>query len=153
MIHSLPTPFALGRPLDHRAMSRTIAAGIRRLVDARATVIAMPCNVAHLYFEDVTRGVGIPVLDLIEITAGRVPDRTRAAAVLGTRATLESGLYQDALSRKGIHVVEDPRHVDHAEALIAGVKSPGPANSQAERWSAFGALAWELVRRWRLLSS
>ena len=51
MIYSLPTPFYLDRPIDHKLMERTICNGLKKLESCGSSFIAMPCNTAHLYFE------------------------------------------------------------------------------------------------------
>ncbi len=92
-----------------------IAEGIIALARAGAGVAAVACNTAHTpaIFDRVQQqllhaGAGIRILHLIEETvAGLVaihPD-IQTVGVLGTHGTLSSGLYQDALERRGLRVL------------------------------------------------
>jgi aspartate racemase len=51
LIYSCPTPFYLDRPLDHTALEAAIATGTARLAACGVDYIAIPCNVAHVYFD------------------------------------------------------------------------------------------------------
>ncbi len=63
LVYSLPTPFYLDRPIDHRALRTAIAAGLRKLEQAGAGYIAMPCNTAHLYLRSVAAGARGPAAE------------------------------------------------------------------------------------------
>ncbi|HLF03129.1 MAG TPA: aspartate/glutamate racemase family protein, partial [Anaerolineales bacterium] len=52
MIYALPAPFDLDRPLDHEALRSAIGEGLRRLEATGVAFIAMPCNSAHIYYDD-----------------------------------------------------------------------------------------------------
>jgi aspartate racemase len=71
-----------------------------------ADVIVMPCNGAHCWYQQIAAAVNVPVLNMIELVAqsmGRA--QCFKALLLGTDATLDSGLYQQALANKTIDVV------------------------------------------------
>ncbi len=71
-----------------------IASG-RRLVDGGASLIVMPCNTAHLWFEPLQEALGVPMLHLVDAALGEAR-RTLGDAPLGllaTEATVTSGLY------------------------------------------------------------
>jgi len=68
----------------------------RRLVAAGAEVVVIPCNTAHLWFDEVRDALGLPMLHLVdaaidEVLAG-LPGAARVG-LLATDATLASGLY------------------------------------------------------------
>lgn len=122
MIHSLPTPFRLEGPQDHDAMRRTIRAGILRVERTGAALIAVPCNVAHLYFEDVTAGIGVPVLHLIDVTVEAIPPDAASVSVLATRPTVEADLYGAALRERGLRIASSREHQEAVDRIIRGVK-------------------------------
>ncbi|OZI74920.1 glutamate racemase [Bordetella genomosp. 12] len=78
--------------------------GIRMLNDAGARLIAVPCNTAHLWYEQMAQASDCEVLHIIEavaqdlqrqgITRGRI-------GLMGTAATLGLGLYQQTLEKHG----------------------------------------------------
>ncbi len=65
----------------------------RRLVDAGSDLIAMPCNTAHLWHAELAAQVPVPILHIAEAVAERLGN-ARVVGLLGTTATLASGLYQ-----------------------------------------------------------
>ena len=70
----------------------------RRLAAAGADLVVMPCNTAHLWFDDIRRAIGLPMLHLVDAA---VEEATALAGpggrvgLLATDATLASGLYVD----------------------------------------------------------
>ncbi|MBI3369352.1 MAG: amino acid racemase [Burkholderiales bacterium] len=68
----------------------------RRLAEAGAGLIVMPCNTAHLWFEPLQQGLQMPMLHLVDAALAEVVDRIGRDARIGllaTEATLASGLY------------------------------------------------------------
>lgn len=68
----------------------------QRLVAAGADVVVMPCNTAHLWFDDVHQALGLPMLHLVDAAIDEaLASLTRDARVglLATDATIASGLY------------------------------------------------------------
>jgi aspartate racemase len=88
-----------------------LATSARRLVQAGAEILAVPCNSAHAFLEAIREAAAVPVLDMMEevasfILALRPPVRT--AGLLATSGTLVARLYHRALLARGIAVVEPP---------------------------------------------
>ncbi|MCD8115970.1 MAG: amino acid racemase [Oscillospiraceae bacterium] len=97
-----------------------------RLEAAGAELLCMPCNTAHHFYDQVTAAVGIPVLHMPGETA-RVLRQAgiRTAGVLATDGTVQSGVYEKALSREGIKAVY-PDEADQAQIMrliYRGVKA------------------------------
>lgn len=136
MIHSCPTPFYLDRPLDHAAMEAAIVAGTQKLVAAGAGYIAIPCNTAHLYLAAIRRAVAVPVLDMIAVTLGRLPAGGGKVAILATRATLASGLYQRGAAACGRECVARPGWQETVDGIIAAVKSGADLAPSLAAWRA-----------------
>lgn len=79
--------------------------GVRRLEAMGATFIAIPCNTAHAFLDEIRSGTQVPVLDMIEETAqrcARVVPAGSAVAILATQGTCDRGLYHRALERAGL---------------------------------------------------
>ncbi|MFD6433745.1 aspartate/glutamate racemase family protein [Streptomyces venezuelae] len=120
--------------------------GARELRRAGASCIAVPCNTAHAYVEQVTRVTGVEVVDMIEAALGRAAHSAqdvRRVGVLATRGTRAAGLYERAGARLGLTVVQVPdeaqrSYVDPAiRAVKAGADTAGAARRIA---SATGVL-------------
>ena len=79
-----------GSPLD------AIVASGRRLESAGADLIVMPCNTAHLWFDDVQQRLQLPMLHLVDAALREALDLAGPQArvgLLATDATIASGLY------------------------------------------------------------
>ncbi len=69
--------------------------GALRLKSAGAELLAMPCNTAHLWAEEVQRAVELPMVSIVKATLKGVRSLGfRSALLLSTEATARSGLYQ-----------------------------------------------------------
>lgn len=102
--------------------------GIRLLEAAGAGCIAVPCNTAHLWFDELAGATRLPVLHIAEAVVQNLRRhgiRDGRVGVLGTPATLALGLYQRALEAAGYEaVVPTPDEVQrHCVASIAAVKA------------------------------
>ncbi len=106
----------------------------RNLESAGATVLAMPCNTAHNYAGAVRAAVGIPLLDMVEMTVTEVFRTAPGARVglLASTAVLLTGLYERSVTARDGTLVS-PSRQDDVMALIRAVKGgdTGPAPRQA----------------------
>ena len=68
-----------------------------------ADVIIVPCNTAHYFLPDVEKSVDVPFLHMPRETAKVLSAQgVRAAAVLATDGTIQSGIYDQELNALGI---------------------------------------------------
>ncbi|MYS10743.1 amino acid racemase [Streptomyces sp. SID6041] len=117
--------------------------GARWLQRAGVSCIAVPCNTAHAYVEQLSKATGIEVLDMIrvalEAAVRRKPGLERVG-VLATRGTRLAGLYERAGARLGLDVVQVSASVqqEYVDAAIRAVKS-GADPAEPERWIATAA--------------
>lgn len=102
--------------------------GLDTLVRANVDLIAIPCNTAHLWFDELQAACPRPILHIVQAV---IEDLRRRGVdhgpvgVLGTPATIRSALYQDALRTAGYEpVVPDLDEIDRVVApAIAAVKA------------------------------
>jgi len=81
-----------------------LAAMARGLEAAGAQLLAMPCNAAHAWADDIGDAVRIPFIHMIEETVAAVRAATpnaRRVGALAADAALKAHLYQDELERAG----------------------------------------------------
>ena len=117
-----------------------MASGLRA---SGAQVLAIACNTAHAYAEDV-RASGLTLIDMLE-TAG-LAARAQGAGVVGVLGTsLALGLYRDRFSQLGLEVVtlDDHEQVEFM-ALLYRIKRGDVG--QASR-DAMAALAHRLINK------
>ncbi len=97
----------------------------RLLADGRtleawgATAVAVTCNTAHAFLPQVQKGLGVPIVNMIEETAGALQALgAKKVGILGTDGTLKTRLYHQALEARGITPVVPPRE---EQALVMSI--------------------------------
>lgn len=131
------------RNVDGSDPGPVLAAMASGLRVSGAQVLAIACNTAHAYAEDV-RASGLPLIDMLE-TAG-LAARAQGAGVVGVLGTsLALGLYRDRFSQLGLEVVtlDDHEQVEFM-ALLYRIKRGDVG--QASR-DAMAALAHRLINK------
>lgn len=75
----------------------------RRLIVAGAELIVMPCNTAHIWFDEIQAELPAPMLHIVDCALEEVRrlrrDQTLGVGLLATEATVNSGLYQTRAGR------------------------------------------------------
>lgn len=123
MIYSLPTPFYVDRPVDHSLMEKTICAGLEKLESCGVYFIAMPCSTAHVYFSKLEKCLRIPLLNMVQITLDSLPKTAQKITILGTRSTIECGVYQKGVEQRGAELILEPNWQKRVDQLILSAKS------------------------------
>lgn len=79
----------------------------RRLHQAGAEALAMPCNTAHGYAGPVAAAVPIPFLDMVALTAARVAADSPAGPIglLASPAVEKTGIFAKALAQHGREIL------------------------------------------------
>jgi aspartate racemase len=105
----------------------------RNLEAAGAQALAIPCNTAHHYAQEIQAAVAIPLLHMVKLTVARIAARTPGArvGVLASTAVHRVGVYEHELLDRGLEPVR-PRRQEDLMALIRGVKR-GETGAQAAR--------------------
>lgn len=106
-------------PVDQLVLSAKL------LEKAGADFLALPCNTAHYFIEDIQKSVNIPILNMIALTCEEVLSlNIKKPTALATSGTIKTKLYENALKKKGLSCnlpsVEQQEMVDR---LIYAVKA------------------------------
>src|SRR5262249_40234054 len=91
---------------------------------AGATLLTIPCNTAHAYAGQISAAAGIPLLDMITLTAERLGAMNlphKRVGLLASRAVTMMGLYETALAPYGISLLH-PERQDEVMDIILAVK-------------------------------
>ncbi|UYX51525.1 amino acid racemase [Bacillus thuringiensis] len=134
MIYSCPTPFYMDRPIDHQAMKKAIIEGAQKLESTGVDFIAMPCNTAHLYFEELQRSITIPILNIVNETLKAIPENTKRVAIIATEATVQAGIYQDGIAKRNIEYVHNEQWQEMINQIISCIKG-GEIEEARKLWS------------------
>ncbi|MBR4078574.1 MAG: amino acid racemase [Christensenellaceae bacterium] len=87
--------------------AEAIRASVKKLVEAGAEVLAMPCNTAHVFFDRIADAAGnARFIDMVEATVDAV-EKTgcKKVGLLATDGTVAGGIYQKKLASRGIDTI------------------------------------------------
>ncbi len=101
--------------------------GLKRLENAGASYIAIPCNTVHYFFNQMQEAISIPIINMIKETVNEIsikyPD-LKSIGLLATTATIETKLYENELVSKGYKViVPDNNMMQNVMKAIFGIKA------------------------------
>lgn len=99
---------------------------IQKLHAAGASIIAIPCNTAHILYDRYATDLDVMIPNMIEATTdycittcNNIP---QAVAVFASRLTQQHGLYEQVFARHGGKLIDTSAHQAEISALIEAVK-------------------------------
>jgi aspartate racemase len=120
-------------------------AGILGLKQAGADTIAIACNTAHYWYDELLVGGGLPILHIADAACDELATLGVAdgpVGLIGTDGTLQAGFYQQRFSDRGIECLTSTADEQRQLVLpaIAAVKSNALPQSHALAMQAVSAL-------------
>lgn len=97
-----------------------LAAMASGLAAQGAELLAMPCNAAHGWADDIRAATPLPFIDMVEASVAQARG-ARTVGLLAVAATLDARLYHAPLEALGITVIEPDRAA--VARLVARVKA------------------------------
>ncbi len=139
------TEYILGR--SECDPSPTMIAEVKRLVDAGADAIAIPCNTAHYFYDRVAEVSPVPILNIIDETVAFCQSTgAKTLGVLATEGTISSGAYAKVCESTGIHCLTPTKdqqasisHLIYDEIKCGREPNLAPLVAVAEDLVALGA--------------
>ena len=122
--------------------------GIAGLRQAGCGAIAIPCNTAHGWYQQMQAAAGCPVLHIVDAAADelqRLGVASGTVGVMGTPATLAMRLYQDRLGRAGWDCLIPSD--DEMDRLVTPAIALVKANRVAEAFAPLATVARSLAER------
>jgi len=120
IIASVPMPYPIEKDLimENKNVGRYIPFLIKeakRLENAGADLIVMPCNSLHIFIKEIRSSVNVPVLSIVEETVKFLKkNNISRAGIISTSATIENRLYETAFEEAGISY-ETPDRLQQAK--------------------------------------
>ena len=75
----------------------------KMLVEYGATVLAIPCNTAHYFYDQLARSLPVPILNMVRLTVQHAKaDGCTKLGILATSGTVDSNTYQRMCRAEGI---------------------------------------------------
>ncbi len=96
------TKYIYGEGEDPRPL---LIQGARNLERIGASFIAISCNTAHYFYDEVQAAVKIPVVHIMSEVTDHLSGKVQKAGLLASSATVRTGLYDKALAKAGISLV------------------------------------------------
>ena len=82
-----------------------LSRGLKTLVDAKVGCIAIPCNTAHYWYDDLAKVSNVPILHIAQACAEQLSQQQiTSVGLLATDGTLKAGFYPKELATFGIDV-------------------------------------------------
>lgn len=78
--------------------------GVHTLKRAGATAVAIACNTAHYWYDDLVTEGGLPILHIADAACAMLGD-VRRVGLLATEGTVAAGFFQSRLAARGIECV------------------------------------------------
>lgn len=106
-----------------------------RVLEGLSDVIAMPCMTAHHFYDEISRSVSVPVMDMHRVCAEELCGAgVSKAGVLATSGTVKSGRLQATLRSLGIDpVLPDEGATAAVMKIIYDIKAGLPPDSAGFR--------------------
>ncbi|HJQ64037.1 MAG TPA: amino acid racemase [Burkholderiales bacterium] len=82
--------------------------GLRLLRQAGATCLAIPCNTAHYWYDDLAREGGLPIFHIADAACDQLIARgtaLRTVGLIATEGTIAAGFFQQRLAVRGLRCV------------------------------------------------
>lgn len=99
----------------------------RKLESWGVDFLAMPCNTAHFYHQEIQEAVSIPVLDMIELAVSAVGEqctRVDTVGLIASTAVINLNIYKNAFARQNINIISpQPRLQDELMSAIRRIKT------------------------------
>lgn len=95
------TEFILGK--SERSPLPAMIDGVKKLTAAGADLIAIPCNTAHYFYDQIEKYSPVPVLNIVrETVALAKKSGIKKLGIMATTGTVITGAYQHACLEEGI---------------------------------------------------
>ncbi|MBE6637500.1 MAG: amino acid racemase [Ruminococcaceae bacterium] len=134
------TAFILGKSTDNPLP--TMIEEAKRLMQAGAEVLVLPCNTAHYFYDELSRATGAPFINIITETVAFCALRNmKTVGLLATEGTVTSGSYHTKCRDFGLNTIT-PCAASQAlinEIIYDEIKRGLPPDMEK-----FGRVAYEL---------
>lgn len=103
-----------------------IVRSAKKLGEMGATILLIPCNTSHYFYNEIYNCTGIEIINMIEETIKMLYlIGNRSVGILATTGTLRGKLYQEGLSKYGIKAIvpSDDEQAETMKFIYEGVKA------------------------------
>lgn len=99
----------------------------KKLADWGVNFLAMPCNTAHHYYNDIQKSVQIPILNMIDLSVQHITTQNigiKTVGILASAAVINLKIYEKCFSKSGIQTLYPEKSIqDNIMQVIRMIKS------------------------------
>jgi aspartate racemase len=123
VIASVPVPDFISSKEHLDEAKRMLVDAAKGLEQAGCEALCIGSNTVHILLEDLRSAVDVPFISMVELVAERCKKLGYTkVALLGTPVLLESGLYDEALSAKGIGLIKpNGEQIETCDTVIRSI--------------------------------
>ncbi|HLC70419.1 MAG TPA: amino acid racemase [Candidatus Nanoarchaeia archaeon] len=132
MILNLPLPDVVEEKGSPAKIIELLQEGVKKLEQAGADFIAIPCNTAITFLPQMSEAVSIPFVNIVEETATFVKKRgLTQVGIVATQMTLRSGIYSRAIGQILLEPSEEQKSLitKIIMTILAGEKNDEAKNN------------------------
>jgi aspartate racemase len=123
VVFSWPTPFYIDKKFNDDELYYSIKTGLIELEKNQVDITAIPCNIAHVYYEKLVKDSKSRLLNIVDITTDKIPDDSNKITILATQTTMEMNLYQNRILKKGKKYYFDEDWQSKVNNIIGDIKN------------------------------
>lgn len=113
----------------------------RQLEEIGAEIVALPCNTAHHYYEEITEVIDVELIHMIEEVCSRVEDSgIENVGLLSTSTVLKVGVYDEVFGEADVELTP-PKDINEVMKVIYSIKQGETERAQ----ECFDAIVDEMV--------
>jgi len=95
----------------------------------------MPCNSAHVYFEELKKSIGIPLINIVDETIKHLPKVPQKVTLFSTSSTFDSEIYQKGIINCGHEFIFNNNWQQKLNFLIQSIKNDKEDTKNIELWN------------------
>ena len=137
IILSLPIPDVVENPNENIKVKEMLVDGVKKLENAGANFIAIPCNTVTCYISEMQKAVQIPIINIIRETADEVfKSGAKIVGLLATEMTIKSSIYSCAL--QGIKILTlNKKEQKETTGIILNILAVRQSNDDKQKLQGF----------------
>lgn len=119
IILNLPIPDVVEKNKEGDEVKDMLISGVKRLENAGARFIAIPCNTVTYYISDMQKAAPIPIINILQEAANTaLKEGLRKVGLLGTEMTIKNKIYDDILDKIEILKLNEKEQKETTKVII-----------------------------------
>jgi aspartate racemase len=106
IIFSIPIPDVVESLENESMILDMLKNASKKLEENKCDFIVIACNTVQYLLDDIRKSIKIPVLGIAEVNAKYIKNKFKRVGILGTKATIEKGVYQISFQEIGIEIIK-----------------------------------------------